>query len=137
MKVLLPILLCLLCLSAGAPTPAFTTVKVFIDSNQPLSAWQFELTANSIEIVGVESGAAHGFHEPPYYDSEALTKNRIIVGAYTLDEAPPQGQIHVATLHVQYDRNINPDFKVRLMAAGNQEGAKIPATVTIQNGDQP
>jgi hypothetical protein len=137
MKRLISMLLCLACLSAGAPTPAFTTVRVLLDSNQPVSAWQFELTGNAIEIVGVESGNAQGYNDPPYYDPQALSHNRIIVGAYTLNENPPAGKIHVATLHIQYDLSVNPDFKVRLMAVGNKEGTHTPATVEIQEGDQP
>lgn len=137
MKHLLAILLTLLCISAGAPAPAFTTVKVMLDSTQPLAAWQFELTGQSIQIVGVESGDSKAYATPPYYDPEALSQNRIIVGAYTLDEQPPQGKIHVATLHIQYDQSINPDLKVTLMAAGNTQGEKIPATLSIQQGDQP
>ncbi|MDE0036950.1 MAG: hypothetical protein OXU77_05210 [Gammaproteobacteria bacterium] len=116
----------------------FVPVEVFLDSPQPVAAWQFELKDRnaSMKVVGVENGGSDVFQRAPYYDREAVTRGdagRIVVADYSLaDESElPSGRVRVATLHLMLDGNA--DFDLNLIAATTADGRPIEtATVSLQ-----
>jgi len=122
---------------AGAKA-RFVPVEVFLDSPQPVAAWQFELKDRnaSMKVVGVENGGSDVFQRAPYYDREAVTRGdagRIVVADYSLaDESElPSGRVRVATLHLMLDGNA--DFDLNLIAATTADGRPIEtATVSLQ-----
>ena len=64
-----------LLLVAGAnAAPRFQALEIWIDADQPVAAWQFELRdANGFTtIVGVENGDSDAFGDAPYYDRDAV-----------------------------------------------------------------
>jgi hypothetical protein len=123
---------------------SFAAVDVYIDSAEPLAAWQFELTdsAGSMTVVGVENGASAAFASAPHYDLDAVQDDRadrIIVADYSLADSAelPRGRTRVATIHVRLQGARAPDFELRLIAAGNAEGQPITAEadfIELQNG---
>jgi hypothetical protein len=122
----------------------FATVEVWVDSgDRPLAAWQVEVIAvagshGNVQIVGVESGGATGYAEPPYYDSAALMQGRIIVASFSMAKELPKGSTRVAVLHVRIEGaggNGEPEFASSLMAAATVDGVEIAGTVKIQRGE--
>jgi len=115
----------------------FETVDVYVDSGgQSLAAYQFEMAAEvgDVKIVGLEGGEHPAFRNPPYYDPAALMQNRVIVAAFNTGRDLPRGRTRVARLHVQITGDRQPEFAIRLDAAGNAAGARIPATIIIGRG---
>jgi hypothetical protein len=136
---------------APAPTIRFQAIDIYIDSGEtPLAAYQVEIraAAASATLVGVEGGEAAPFRDPPHYDAAALHENRlverIILAAYTTAAADklPTGRTRVARIHVQVtgDPNAEPQYHSDLMAAGDADGQRIPATLHLEpvqnSGDQ-
>jgi len=131
----------------------FTTVDIFADSGvQGLAAYQVEITSEfaggKVSLVGVEGGEAGVFSEPPFYDPEALTRDRIILAAYTPGadigkaKSIPSGKTQVARLHVQItseagidDAAPKPVFTLRVIAAGGIDGTRINAEFSAVQGD--
>lgn len=148
-------------LAAQAPRPApspdarFITCDVLIDSGQtPLAAWQIDVRASiaggTIELVGVEgSGAAAKtpFAEPPFYDPEALTRDRVVLAAFSTEkpESLPTGEKRIARLHMRITGEAaaaanpapRPEFTSKLITAADPTGAKITPTVRATLGDTP
>ncbi|MDE0444113.1 MAG: hypothetical protein OXL38_18640 [Gammaproteobacteria bacterium] len=127
--------------AAAAPGEAeerFMPVEVFVDSPEPVAAWQFELKDRnaSMKVVGVENGGSDVFQRAPYYDREAVTRgeaHRIVVADYSLAEESelPSGRVRVATLHLMLDGDA--DFELTLVAATTADGRPIDtATVSLQ-----
>lgn len=116
----------------------FASIDVIVDSPEPLAAWQFELTDNnaSMRVVGVENGESEAFADAPYFDLEAVaagTAERIVVADFNAgsDAELPVGTTRIATVHVQYAVQSEPDFQLRLMAAGNAAGERIAAAIRL------
>lgn len=110
----------------------FATIDVFVDSPEPLAAWQFELTdtAGAMTVVGVENGASPAFPEAPHFDLAAVQQGRadhIIVADYSLADRAvlPTGRTRIATIHVQLAGAVAPDLALDLIAAGNADGQPI------------
>jgi len=132
-------------LALAQPAPGeirFATIDVFVDSDEPLAAWQFELTeaTGAMAVVGVENGDSQAFAEAPHYDLEAVARNRadrIIVADFSLAEraALPTGRTRVATVHVRLTGGRPPAFELNLTAAGNADGQPIPATAAYELND--
>ena len=131
-------------LIAAAPTAAqlvrFGTVDVYVDTSAPLAAWQFELTeANGLmTVVGVENGQSNAFGDTPYYDLEAVGRggaDRIVVADFSLADvsALPRGTTRIATVHVQLTGSAEPDYRVRLIAAGDAAGRAIEAAISLNS----
>jgi hypothetical protein len=121
------------------PLPVvFTTVPVFVDSGDAaLAAYQFELTeANGrMKVVGIENGEHAAFAEAPYYDAKALATqqaDRVVVAAYSLNKQDnlPAGQTRVATVQVMLTGPGEPQYQLKLIAAGDVQGKPI-ANATI------
>ena len=136
---LLPLVAGLFAVAApGEPKTRFMPVEVFLDSPEPVAAWQFELKDRnaSMKVVGVENGGSDVFQRAPYYDREAVTQGdarRIVVADYSLAEESelPSGRVRVATLHLMLDDD--PDFELNLITANTADGRPIDAaTVSLQ-----
>jgi hypothetical protein len=141
-RVLLAAVGALALLAAGAllaqQNTRFATVDVYIDSTEPLAAWQFELgeRRDTMQVVGIEGGESASFGDPPYYDRAAVERaaaDRIIVADFSL--SPPQslpvGRTRVATVHVRLAGGAAPDYDVRLVAAGAADGRPIDAKISL------
>ena len=120
--------------------PRFVPVEVYLESPEPVAAWQFELAdrAGAMQVVGIERGGHDAFPRAPYYDRDALTGDtapRIVVADYSLvlESALPRGRFRVATLHVMLDGE--PDFALRLVTATTAGGVPIDAAIAL--GDSP
>jgi hypothetical protein len=118
----------------------FASLDIVINSPEPLAAWQFELTDRnaSMLIVGVENGDSPAFGGAPYFDLDAVQSGRaerIIVADFNAarDAALPSGTTRIATVHVRYDAQTDPEYALRLVAAGNAAGEPIAATIRIAN----
>jgi len=116
----------------------FAAIDLFIDSgNDPLAAWQveFHATKGVVRIVGIESGEHAVFgDDPPYYDPDAMMNDRVILAQYSLGRADslPTGRTRIATVHVQIEGEMEPQFSMLLQAAGDDEGCRIAAEVTFE-----
>ena len=114
----------------------FATLDIYIETTEPLAAWQFELreAAGRMRVVGVENGDTDAFGEPPYYDLAAVTEgeaDRIIVADYSLRPAGdlPSGRNRLATIHMQVEGTADPVYMLNLMAAGGADGEPIQAFI--------
>ncbi len=131
----------------GTPAPApatdpnavrFEAIDIFVDAGeQPLSAYQFELTTPVREgwqasIVGVEGGAHPAFKAAPYYDPQALRASRIIIAAFSIDDALPTGRTRVARLHMELRRD--PTAPATTPPPPAAEGGPRPAAPTAPRG---
>ena len=116
----------------------FTTIDVFLVTDEPVAAWQFQLREASgrMRVVGVENGDSAAFGEAPYYDLAAVgagTAERVIVADYSLDPPVelPSGRTRVATVHVRIEGPGDPDYELNLMAAGAADGQPISAAIEL------
>ncbi len=126
---------------ADAPV-RFASVAVFIDSAEPLAAWQLEFSAKGgdMQVVGVENGDSKAFDRAPYYDRDAVDQgraDRIVVADYSLDEVSelPRGRVRVTTLHVMLTGDEPPEFDTRLVVASSPQGIRIDAEISIEISD--
>lgn len=121
----------------GRAKARFVPVEVFLDSPEPVAAWQFELKDRnaSMTVVGVENGGSDAFQRAPYYDREAVTRgeaDRIVVADYSLAEESklPTGRVRVATVHLMLEGEA--DFELDLVTANSADGRRIEAaTVSL------
>lgn len=122
--------------AASAPV-WFEAVDVYVDSGDlPLAAYQFELSAaaGQFTIIGVEGGGHAAFADPPYYDPAALSRDRIILAAFSTDADLPTGWTHVARVHVMVTGPAVPDCELNLMVAATVDGTPIPASAALGGG---
>ena len=117
----------------------FVSVDIYLESAEPVAAWQFEFTAvsGSMQVVGVENGESPAFNDAPYYDREALQQgraDRIVVADYSLREPRdlPRGEFRVATLHLMLGKGAVPEFKTRLVVATTQLGSPISTAIRFE-----
>ena len=123
------------------PATRFAVVDVYVESDEPLAAWQFELTERGgrMQVVGIEGGENASFGEPPFYDRGAVERgaaDRIIVADFSLSDAQelPRGRTRVARVHVRLANDESPDYQLRLTAAGSTEGRPIDAEISLDTG---
>jgi hypothetical protein len=116
----------------------FAVVDVYVDSAEPLAAWQFELRERhgAMQVVGVENGDSASFKDAPYYDRSAVAggrADRIIVASFSLGPQGelPRGRARVATVHVRLTGSSAPDYDLQLVAAGAADGHPIDATISF------
>jgi hypothetical protein len=116
----------------------FGVVDVYVDSAEPLAAWQFELRERhgTMQVVGVENGESASYDTAPYYDRTAVARgaaDRIVVASFSLRPAAelPVGRARVATVHVRLVGDANPDYELRLVAAGAADGRPIDAAISL------
>jgi len=120
----------------------FANVDVFIDSVEPLAAWQLEFSASAgvMQVVGVESGDSKAFDGAPYYDREAVAQGRadhIVVADFSLEDESelPSGRILVTTLHLMLSGDDVPGFDTRLIVATSYQGKRLDAEISIEISD--
>lgn len=120
----------------------FAAIDVFIDSSEPLAAWQFELreTRGLMTVVGVENGESPAFANAPYYDLEAVDRgdaDKIIVADFNArsDASLPVGDTRIATIHVRLRGSLEPDYELRLIAAGDSMGRPVDAAIRLGGQD--
>jgi hypothetical protein len=129
-------------LSAQTSTSAkedtrFVAVDIFVDSNdKPLAAYQleFSVTNNVAKIVGIEGGEHTAFVEPPFYDPQAMQRERVIIAAFSTEPVNklPTGRTRVATIHLQFAGATSPAFESKLQATADAEGNKVLAEVASE-----
>ncbi len=109
----------------------FCAVDIFIDSKgAPLAAWQIEFAATNgvAKIVGIEGGESGSFLNPPFYDPKAIQNDHVIIAAFSTAPVTklPTGKTRVATIHLQISGTIQPQFELKLQAASDANGNRIP-----------
>ena len=121
--------------SVGTGT-RFTVLEIYLETAEPLAAWQFELreASGTMRVVGVENGDSDAFGEAPYYDLAAVSAgaaDRIVVADYSLRPATelPTGRSRVATVHVRLEGAADPEYVLNLMVAGGTDGEPIQASI--------
>ena len=122
-----------------APAVRFAAVDLFIDAgDRPLAAYQLEFAAvaGQVKIVGVEGGQHAAFKQAPYYDPQAIQRERVILAAFSTaaPEELPAGKTRVATIHVQITGDVEPHYAVKLVTSATAEGAETKATLSIEKG---
>ena len=132
------VLFCCTCLAQEPGKVRFAALDVYVNSAEPLAAWQFELSDRNgmMKIVGIENGASAAFGDAPYYDREAVqlgTADRIVVADFSLaDEAElPSGEVRVATLHLMLSGDREPAYDLELVTATNYDGQVIDASIRL------
>ena len=124
----------------------FAALDVHLESAEPVAAWQFELSeaGGRMIVVGVENGDNAAFAKAPYYDRKAVSDgraDRIMVADFTLRPAVelPVGKVRIATVHVRLTGASEPDYVLRLVAAGNARGVPVPTSIhlDVQSGRKP
>lgn len=131
---------CLLAMQASAADDIrFASVDVYLDGDEPVAAWQFELSDNggSMKVVGVENGDSAAYRRVPYYDREAVrlgTADRITVADYSVADASelPSGRTRIATVHVMLSGSGAPDFVIKLITVVRADGTAIDATLSFE-----
>ena len=123
----------------SASSVHFLGVEIYIDSReQPLAAYQLEFWATNaaVKIVGVEGGESPAFKEAPYYDPRAIQHERVIIAAFSTDSPGklPKGKTRVATIHLQVTGDSNPDYRLKLEAAADNQGRRISGEATFEKG---
>ena len=135
MKRTLAILL-LLAISLGAQQMHFMAVDIYVDSQDPLAAYQLEFTGRGtqVRIAGIEGGAHEAFKAPPFYDPKAMQQERVILAAFNTAAASqlPTGKTRVATVHLQYAGPQPPTFSVKPHTASDSKGNEISIKPTAQ-----
>jgi hypothetical protein len=119
---------------APAPGVRFLAVDVILDAGaSPLAAYQFEFMAPpGVRLVGVEGGAHPAFADAPRYDPAALQRERVIVAAFSTDEALPAGPTRVARLHLMAPIGAPNDFALEVIAAADGAGARLDPAARTQ-----
>ncbi|HUW55956.1 MAG TPA: hypothetical protein VMZ92_04925 [Planctomycetota bacterium] len=131
----IPVLILLVGVAAGQGKGVrFAAVNVYLDSGEEsLAAYQLELAAEvgDVKIVGIEGGEHAAFKEPPYYDPSAISRDKVILAAFTTGEQLPKGKTRIARIHVQISGDAPPQYAVKLNVAASTEGRKISAKVSV------
>jgi len=125
--------------SVASDSVSFYPLDIYIDPHgEPLAAYQFELhdEAQCLKIVGVEGGDHPAFKTPPYYDPQALSKNRIIIAAFSTESELPKDKTRVATIHVVETGDRAPQTSVELTVAASSDGSRIEAAVSVVKGEK-
>ena len=123
------------------PKIRFEAVDIFVDAHdQPLAAYQLEFSVKNggAKIVGIEGGTHPAFSEPPFYDSKAMQKERVIIAAFSTAKGDqlPREKTRVATIHLQVSGGKEPEFSVKLQTAASIEGTKIPAEASVERKEE-
>lgn len=133
----------LCCLGTGTSSAAddvrFASVEMYLDSAEPVAAWQFELAdvAGLMRVVGVENGESDAFDGVPYYDREAVrlgTSDRIIIADYSLADLGelPSGRTRITTVHIMLAGDGEPDLRPKLITATRADGSVIDAALSYR-----
>ena len=140
MRIVAACCLLAICLPTGAAIAdaaplRFAAVDIYLTSNDPIAAWQFELSDrhSAMRVVGIEQGDSKAYDRPPYYDREAVrlgTADRVIVADYSLAGAGelPTGRTRIATIHVTLQGE--QSLQLLLVTATDHGGATVDASIS-------
>lgn len=118
------------------PATTFGWIDVYLTSEtEPLAAYQLEVTADraDLRIVGVEGGEHPAFQPAPYYDPEALQRQRVVIAAFSTAAELPYGRTRVARVHI-LTSDPAPVCRAALRIAANADGRRIPVEVQLVQG---
>jgi hypothetical protein len=62
--------------------------------------------------------------------------DRIIIAAFNTGSNLPHGRTRIATVHLQILGDAEPQYELKLIVAANAEGENLPATLTLETGEQ-
>ncbi len=131
---------CLSLTSAPQDNVPFAAVDIYLNSTEPVAAWQFDLSDRNglMSVVGVENGESAAFERTPYYDREAVrlgSANRIIVADFSLadENRLPSGRTRIATLHLMLKGAGDPVFNLNLTTATTYDGQVIDASISLES----
>jgi hypothetical protein len=113
----------------------FVPVALYVDSGaKDLGVYQVEIKVlkGDVKIVSVEGGEHKAFAEPPYYDTAALMKGRIILATFSTQDELPTGKTKVATLHMIVTGDIVPEYEVIVKVVADADGKAIDAKITLE-----
>ncbi|MDH3641587.1 MAG: hypothetical protein OES38_05795 [Gammaproteobacteria bacterium] len=145
MRVVLPLLLLVSAVGHAAPTESvrFSAIEVYLTTEQPVSAWQFELTeANALmQVVGVENGESPAFADAPYYDRAAVENglaDRITIADFSLadEKRLPVGKTRIATVHLLTRGDREPQLETVLVVATGYNGQAIDASISLSKSTE-
>jgi len=113
----------------------FLAVDIFVDSKgEPLAAYQLEFSATNgpVKIVGIEGGEHSAFREAPHYDPKAIQQDRGIIAAFSTEPHSklPTGRTRVATIHIQVNAGMEPQFALNLQAAADPSGHRLTVSTS-------
>ncbi len=118
----------------GVDPIRFATLDVFVNSREtPLAAYQFELrtTQGNATVLSLEGGEHAAFNAAPYYDPRALSRNRLIVAAFSTSPDLPHGRMRVARLHIAVRGGVEPRYAADLQVAAAADGTPLTADVSV------
>jgi len=143
-RLLLAIFVALICGRASAQQTItndfavrFRAVDIYVDSkDKPLAAYQieFSVTNGNAKIVGIEGSDHRAFSAPPFYDAKAIQNERVIIAAFSTNAVSnlPKGKTRIATIHIQTSLAEEPELELKLQAAADSNGNKIPAEASAE-----
>ena len=120
------------------PKVRFVPLHIYLDpAGTALGAYQFELKVltGKVQIVGVEGSNHKAFKKAPYYDPLALSRQRIVIAAYTTDADGPSKKTRIATVHLHITGDQEPEYELDLQVGADTEGHTINAIITLEQGD--
>ncbi len=119
----------------GGEKDEFQAYEIIIESEQDvkLAAWQTLLIFDSqkIKVTGIEGGEKP-FQQPADYDSRGLTRGKLILASYSLEEPLANKKFIVGKIHFFGDPEALKNIKMELKVAGNQAGEKIAVKVSLR-----
>ena len=120
----------------------FVVADVFLDSGAAaLAAYQLDIAITNVpaKIVGIEGGEHPAFRQPPYYDPEAIQRERVILAAYNTAPAAdlPKGKTRVASLHLQVSGTAQARFSAEAKVAAGADGKPVPCTIEVLERNTP
>ena len=130
-----------LCFASGALAEndlQFAAVEIYLNTSEPVAAWQFELSDRSgtMKVVGVEGGESEAYRRAPYYDREAVrlgAADHVVVADYSLADVDdlPSGRTRIATIHLMLDSEDDQDIELTLITATTHDGQVINASISL------
>jgi hypothetical protein len=114
---------------AAAEGWRFVAADVFVDSGrEQMVAYQVEVSYDRarVKVLGLEGGEPRGFKGAPHYDPAGMTGGRIVIAAFTTDDAgAPRGRSRIARLHLHVRGESFPKLGLRPVTAARPGGKKI------------
>lgn len=116
----------------------FSAVEVYLNTEEPVAAWQFELTEADalMQVVGVENGESAAFAGTPYYDRQAVENgaaDRIVIADFSLadEKRLPRGRTRIATVHLAARADRDLQLETVLVVATGYDGQPIHASISL------
>ena len=121
---------------------AFRAIDIYLDSREtPLAAYQLEFadTNGLAKIVGIEGGDSPAFRNAPFYDPKAMLQDHVIIAAFSTKNPSelPRGRTRIATIHLQTPATGLPAFSLKLEAAADNSGQRVPVNASYEERKSP